>query len=157
MTSYIGMKTASITVSSTSIALRSDAGCPGKDRIGKSSHYSDARRSMDSHRGTLGPIFDESVWLRVTSTPKDCRRADSLRGRLHHRPRNFDKRMSLESVCTRDTKRSLPRHEFTGARHDSRSRSSTFRDNLLEVIANSIARIDVGMMKLCNCVMSDRL
>jgi hypothetical protein len=25
-------------------------------RVGRSSHYSDARRSMDSHRGTLGPV-----------------------------------------------------------------------------------------------------
>jgi hypothetical protein len=62
---YVGtMKTASMTVGSTSIAPRSDAGYPGRSRIGRSSHYSDARRSMDSHRGPLGPIVDESAWLR---------------------------------------------------------------------------------------------
>jgi hypothetical protein len=58
MTSSIGMKTASLTVGSTSIALGSDAGCRGEGRVGRSSHYSDARRSMDSHRSTLGPIVD---------------------------------------------------------------------------------------------------
>jgi len=64
-TGYVGtMKTASMTVGSTSIAPRSDAGYPGRSRIGRSSHYSDARRSMDSHRGPLGPVVDESAWLR---------------------------------------------------------------------------------------------
>jgi hypothetical protein len=53
-----------MTVGSTSIALRSDAGYPGKGRVGRSSHYSDARRSMNSHRGTLGPIVDKCAWLR---------------------------------------------------------------------------------------------
>lgn len=59
------MKSASITVAGTSIAPRSDAGLQGKIRLGnRSSHYSDARRSGDSHRGALGPVLDESAWLR---------------------------------------------------------------------------------------------
>jgi hypothetical protein len=120
MTSSIEMNTASMTVGSTSIALRSDAGCLGKDRVGKSSHYSDARRSVDSHRSMPGPVIDESA--PVTSTPKNHRRADSLRRRLHRRPHNFKKPMSLELVRTRDTEGTLPRHDFTGARHKLRSR-----------------------------------
>jgi hypothetical protein len=59
------VKSASMTVASTSIAPRSDAGLQGIGRVGnRSSHYSDARRSFDSHRGPLGPIIDESAWLR---------------------------------------------------------------------------------------------
>jgi hypothetical protein len=59
------VKSASITIGSTSIAPRSDHGFHAKLRIGnRSSHYSDARRSLDSHRGPLGPIVDESAWLR---------------------------------------------------------------------------------------------
>jgi hypothetical protein len=59
------IKSASMTVASTSIAPRSDTGMHGKGRTGnRSSHYSDARRSFDSHRGPLGPVIDESAWLR---------------------------------------------------------------------------------------------
>jgi hypothetical protein len=88
MTSSIEVNTASMTVGSTSIAPRSDAGCLGKDRVGRSSHYSDARRSVDSHHSTPGPIVDKSA--PVTPTSKNHRRADSLRGRLHRRPHNFE-------------------------------------------------------------------
>jgi hypothetical protein len=59
------MKSASMTAASTSIAPRSDTGLRGKVRIGnRSSHYSDARRSLDSHRGRFGSVIDESAWLR---------------------------------------------------------------------------------------------
>jgi hypothetical protein len=64
------VKSASMTVASTSIAPRSEIGFHGKGRIGnRSSHCSDARRSLergslDSHRGPLGPVIDESAWLR---------------------------------------------------------------------------------------------
>jgi hypothetical protein len=60
------MKSSSITVASTSIAPRSGTGgCQGKSRTGyRSSGFSDARRSTDSHTGALGPIMDESAWLR---------------------------------------------------------------------------------------------
>lgn len=59
------MKSASITIAGTSIALRSDTGLQGKPRHGnRSSHYSEARKSGDSHRGTPGPVIDESAWLR---------------------------------------------------------------------------------------------
>ncbi|KAF2677026.1 hypothetical protein K458DRAFT_409942 [Lentithecium fluviatile CBS 122367] len=59
------VKTASITVASVSIAPRSEnSALPGKVRLGnRSSHYSDVRKSTDSHRA-LGPILDESAWLR---------------------------------------------------------------------------------------------
>jgi hypothetical protein len=59
------VKSASITVASVSIAPRSDAGnFHSKVRLGnRSSHYSEARQSTDSHRA-LGPILDESAWLR---------------------------------------------------------------------------------------------
>jgi hypothetical protein len=60
------MKSASITVASASIAPRSDAGgFQGKARTGhRSSGFSDARRSTDSHTVALAPIIDESAWLR---------------------------------------------------------------------------------------------
>ncbi|KAH8723263.1 hypothetical protein GQ44DRAFT_621070 [Phaeosphaeriaceae sp. PMI808] len=59
------MKSASITVAGTSIAPYSDTGFNGKSRIGnRSSNYSDARKSLDSPRAPLGPIIDESAWLR---------------------------------------------------------------------------------------------
>lgn len=69
MSSSIGcittMRPASMTVASASIAPRSETGYRGKARIGnRSSHYSDVRRSLDSHSGHLGPIVDESAWLR---------------------------------------------------------------------------------------------
>ena len=59
----MAMKSASMTIGSASIAPRSDNGLHGKGRVGRSS-YSEARRSMDSHHGPLGPIVDESAWLR---------------------------------------------------------------------------------------------
>jgi hypothetical protein len=46
----------------------------------------------------------------VTPTPIDRQRSDKLRGGLYRLFSNFDQRMSLESVRTRDTERSLPRH-----------------------------------------------
>jgi hypothetical protein len=59
------VKSASITIASTSIAPRSDAGAYGKTRLGnRSSNHSEARRSIESHRGALGPIIDEGAWLR---------------------------------------------------------------------------------------------
>jgi hypothetical protein len=59
------MKSATMTNASTSIAPRSEHGIQGRGRIGnRSSHYSDIRRSLDSHPGPLGPIVDESAWLR---------------------------------------------------------------------------------------------
>jgi hypothetical protein len=69
MTSSMGyvtaMKSASMTIGSASLAPRSDAGLHGKVRLGnRSSNYSEARRSIESHRGALGPVLDESAWLR---------------------------------------------------------------------------------------------
>lgn len=60
------MRSASITVASASIAPRSDGGgFHSKARTGhRSSGFSDARRSTDSNTGALGPIIDESAWLR---------------------------------------------------------------------------------------------
>ena len=57
-------KSASMTIGGSSIAPCSDAGLQGKVRLGnRSSNYSEARRSLDSH-GALGPVLDESAWLR---------------------------------------------------------------------------------------------
>lgn len=69
MTSSMGyvtaLKSASMTIGSASIAPRSEAGVQGKVRLGnRSCNYSEARRSLESHRGTLGPVLDESAWLR---------------------------------------------------------------------------------------------
>lgn len=59
------IKSASITIAGTSIAPPSEAGMIGRVRLGnRSSNYSDARRSLESHRGALGPVIDESAWLR---------------------------------------------------------------------------------------------
>ncbi|KAF2864824.1 hypothetical protein BDV95DRAFT_632651 [Massariosphaeria phaeospora] len=60
------MKSASMTIASTSIAPRSDVGgFHSQMKIGnRSSAYSEARRSTESHAGGLGPIIDESAWLR---------------------------------------------------------------------------------------------
>lgn len=65
-------KSASITIASASIAPLSDTGAlQGKIRLGnRSSHYSDARRSTESHRGALGPVIDESAWLRSVQRRK---------------------------------------------------------------------------------------
>ncbi|KAJ4366254.1 hypothetical protein N0V83_007890 [Neocucurbitaria cava] len=65
MNCVTAMKSASITIGSTSIAPRSDTGLLGQTRMGhRSSHFSDVRRSHDSHRGSLGPVLDENAWLR---------------------------------------------------------------------------------------------
>ena len=69
MSSSIGcvtaIKSASMTIRSTSIAPRSDGDIQGRFRLGnRSSNYSDARRSLESYRVALGPIIDESAWLR---------------------------------------------------------------------------------------------
>lgn len=58
------VKSASITIAGTSIAPRSDAGLHSKRYGNRSSHYSEARKSGESHRGALCPIIDESAWLR---------------------------------------------------------------------------------------------
>lgn len=59
------MKSTSITIASTSIAPHSENGFTGSNRIlQRESAFSDARRSMDSHPGHLGPILDESAWIR---------------------------------------------------------------------------------------------
>lgn len=57
------VKTTSITVASTSIAPTSER-APYKARIGNRSSITDARRSIESYRGGLGPVIDESAWLR---------------------------------------------------------------------------------------------
>ncbi|KAF2627569.1 hypothetical protein BU25DRAFT_392740 [Macroventuria anomochaeta] len=68
MTSSMGfvttVKTTSITIASTSIAPTSERGPHNKVRLGNRSSNTDARRSMESHRGGLGPVIDESAWLR---------------------------------------------------------------------------------------------
>lgn len=66
------IKTASITIASASIAPHSDlGGIQGKVHLGnRSSNYSDARRSTESHGGALGPIIDESAWLRSVQRRK---------------------------------------------------------------------------------------
>jgi len=60
------VRSASVTVASASIAPQSDVGgFPDKVRLGKrSSYYSEARMSTESHGGALGPIIDEGAWLR---------------------------------------------------------------------------------------------
>ena len=58
------VKTTSITIASTSIAPTSERALHSKVRLGNRSSSTDARRSMESHRGGLGPIIDEGAWLR---------------------------------------------------------------------------------------------
>jgi hypothetical protein len=58
------VKSTSITIASTSIAPTSAKGPQSKARLGNRSSNTDARRSMDSHHGGLGPVIDESAWLR---------------------------------------------------------------------------------------------
>jgi len=62
----VGIKSASITLASTSVAPRSGKGGRGSHlRNGnRSSGFSDARVSMDSATPSLGPIMDEEAWLR---------------------------------------------------------------------------------------------
>lgn len=58
------MKSASITLVNASIAPRSHRGWPSKLKAGnRSSGISDARVSMESNAGSLGPIIDEGAWL----------------------------------------------------------------------------------------------
>lgn len=65
MGGVLTMKSASMTAASASIAPRSESGFQSRARIGnRSSHYSDVRRSLDSHPGPLGPVIDETAWLR---------------------------------------------------------------------------------------------
>lgn len=59
------VKPASMTITSTSIAPRSDVGFHSKGVLGnRSSNYSETRRSLEVNRGAFGPIIDESAWLR---------------------------------------------------------------------------------------------
>ncbi|KAJ4345126.1 hypothetical protein N0V95_005898 [Ascochyta clinopodiicola] len=58
------VKTSSLTVGSTSIAPISEKGLHNKIRLDNRSSNTDARRSTESHRGGLGPVIDESAWLR---------------------------------------------------------------------------------------------
>ena len=68
MTSSMGfittVKTTSVTVGSTSLVPTSDKGPHDRMRNGNRSSTTDARRSMESHCGGLGPVIDESAWLR---------------------------------------------------------------------------------------------
>lgn len=58
------VKTTSVTVASTSIAPMSERAAHKTTRFGNRSSNTDARRSIDSNRGGLGPVLDESAWLR---------------------------------------------------------------------------------------------
>ncbi|KAF1926281.1 Rho guanyl nucleotide exchange factor [Didymella exigua CBS 183.55] len=58
------VKTTSVTVASTSIAPMSERAAHKTTRFGNRSSNTDARRSFDSNRGGLGPVLDESAWLR---------------------------------------------------------------------------------------------
>jgi hypothetical protein len=58
------VKTTSVTVASTSIAPMSERAEHKTTRFGNRSSNTDARRSIDSNRGGLGPVLDESAWLR---------------------------------------------------------------------------------------------
>ncbi|KAF9691985.1 hypothetical protein EKO04_009990 [Ascochyta lentis] len=58
------VKTSSITIASTSIAPISERGPHNKTRLGNRSSNTDVRRSTESHRAGLGPVVDESAWLR---------------------------------------------------------------------------------------------
>ncbi|KAF3033095.1 hypothetical protein E8E12_004456 [Didymella heteroderae] len=58
------VKTTSVTVASTSIAPMSEQAAHKMTRFGNRSSNTEARRSIDSNRGGLGPVLDESAWLR---------------------------------------------------------------------------------------------
>lgn len=58
------VKTTSITVASTSIAPMSERAPHKTTRFGNRGSNTDARRSIDSIRGGLGPVLDEGAWLR---------------------------------------------------------------------------------------------
>ncbi|KAF2115106.1 hypothetical protein BDV96DRAFT_93479 [Lophiotrema nucula] len=66
------MKSASITVASASIAPRSETTrFQGKLRVeNRSSNFSEMRKSVDSNVPTLGPVLDESAWLRSVQRRK---------------------------------------------------------------------------------------
>ncbi|KAF3002534.1 hypothetical protein E8E13_007050 [Curvularia kusanoi] len=68
MTSSVGFITAvtttSVTIGSTSIVPTSENGLHDRVRNGNRSSITDVRRSTESYRGALGPIIDESAWLR---------------------------------------------------------------------------------------------
>lgn len=65
------MKSASITLASVSIAPRSHRDWPSKLRVENgSSGISDARVSMESNAGSLGPLIDEGAWLRSVQRRK---------------------------------------------------------------------------------------
>lgn len=66
MAGVTAMASTSMTIASASIAPRSEAfGIQAKARVSnRSSHFSDARKSTESNTGGLGPILDESAWLR---------------------------------------------------------------------------------------------
>lgn len=68
MTSSMGfvttVKTTSVTVASTSIAPMSERAAHKTTRFRNRSINTDARRSIDSSRGGLVPVLDESAWLR---------------------------------------------------------------------------------------------
>src|SRR5438552_987397 len=66
------VKSASITVASVSIAHCSDGGgYQSKLRVeNRGSSYSEARRSTDSNVASLGPVMDESAWLRSVQRHK---------------------------------------------------------------------------------------
>jgi hypothetical protein len=65
-------RSASTTVASTSIAPHSErVGAQPKARMGKrSSTFSEVRKSTDSNAANLGPILDESAWLRSVQRRK---------------------------------------------------------------------------------------
>jgi hypothetical protein len=58
------VKSTSITIGSASIDPAFERGPQSKTRLGNRSSNTEARRSIDSHRGGLGPVIDESAWLR---------------------------------------------------------------------------------------------
>lgn len=66
------IRSASTTEASTSIAPHSErAGLQPKARMGKrSSTFSEIRKSTDSNATNLGPILDESAWLRSVQRRK---------------------------------------------------------------------------------------
>ncbi|KAL1611975.1 hypothetical protein SLS60_000198 [Paraconiothyrium brasiliense] len=68
----IAMRSASVTVASASIAPRSDTpGFLDKACLAKrGSHYSEARKSTESHGGALSTIIDEGAWLRSAQRRK---------------------------------------------------------------------------------------
>lgn len=66
------IRSTSITVASASIAPRSESpGFIDKARLGKrSSHFSETRKSTESHGGVLNTIVDEGAWLRSAQRRK---------------------------------------------------------------------------------------